>query len=196
MMLASLRAHPRPGVSSADATKERERARELFDIVYKALELHTDRPPINGNGVHKLSRAYRRLGEDVDVHAEIARLWQAEDLGRAKRALREGVRIGEASTQGQADPRLMNNLGAILHLEGDYAEARRLYEGALTLASKEGIDRDLAEGVSTTVLYNLARSYEALGLDLMAKEAYEKLLSRHPEYVDGKSFLNQGCLTP
>ena len=35
VMLASLRAHPRPGVSSSDVAQERARARELFDRVSK-----------------------------------------------------------------------------------------------------------------------------------------------------------------
>ena len=43
------------------------------------------------------------------------------------------------------------------------------------------------DGVSTTILYNLARVYED-GDDVdMARAAYEKLLTRHPEYVDGVS---------
>jgi RNA polymerase-associated protein CTR9 len=36
------------------------------------------------------------------------------------------------------------------------------------------------------MLYNLARVYEDAGDGVMAKEAYDKLLSRHPEYVDGR----------
>jgi RNA polymerase-associated protein CTR9 len=39
--------------------------------------------------------------------------------------------------------------------------------------------------MSTTILYNLARIYEDQGEISMAKEAFDKLLSQHPEYVDG-----------
>lgn len=194
-MLASLRAHARPGVSSADAAKEKARARELFDIVCKALDPHlpSDKPVsrsnghMNGASAPTLTRAHRRIGEDVDMHAEIARLWQGEDLGRAKRALREGLRLSEAAPHGRPDPRLMNNVGTISHLEDDLLEARKMYERALTVATGEGFEPELAEGMSTSILYNLARVYEGLGEEGMAKEAYDKLLSRHPEYTDGPS---------
>jgi RNA polymerase-associated protein CTR9 len=97
------------------------------------------------------------------------------------RALREALRISEAG--GQVDPRLLNNLGALYHLEGNLGEARGMYESALTSAA--GLGPEVGEGMSTSMLYNLARVYEDTGDEVMAKEAYDKLLSRHPEYVDG-----------
>ena len=48
-MLASLRAHPRPGISSSDAAQEKLKARELYDKVYKMLGL-TDIARANGTG--------------------------------------------------------------------------------------------------------------------------------------------------
>jgi len=184
VMLASLRAHPRPGVSSSDVAQERSRARELFDRVSKGLELDDART--NGSGP---SRTSRIIGDDMDMHAEIARLWQGENLDRMGKALKEALRISEGT--GQVDPRLLNNLGALQHLEGNLPEARVLYESALTSASVLG--PETGEGMSTSILYNLARVYEDHGEVLMAKDAYDKLLSRHPEYVDGR-FLSDRCL--
>lgn len=177
VMLASLRAHPRPGVSGADAAQERIKARELYDRVLKSLEIEDARP----NGQSGSSKAARRITEDMDMHAEIARLWQGESLDRMSKALKEALRISAAS--GQTDPRLLNNLGALCHLEGHFSEARSMYESALTSAAALG--PEVGEGMSTSMLYNLARVYEDDGEDAMAKEAYDKLLSRHPEYVDG-----------
>src|ERR1700690_303096 len=77
-MLASLRAHPRPGVSSSDVAQERTRARELFERVSKGLELDD----VRTNGQGQQSRTARTIGEDMDMHAEIARLWQGENLDR------------------------------------------------------------------------------------------------------------------
>jgi RNA polymerase-associated protein CTR9 len=182
-MLASLRAHPRPGVSNADAAQERIKARELFDRVMKTLEIDDTRANANGHGNPTgPSRAARRIMEDIDMHCEIARLWQDESLDRTGKALSEALRISEAS--GQVDPRLLNNLGALHHLEGNLTEARVMYESALTSAA--GLGSAIGEGMSTSMLYNLARVYEDGGDDTMAKEAYDKLLSRHPEYVDGR----------
>lgn len=177
VMLASLRAHPRPGVSSSDVAQERLRARELFDRVCKGLEIEDARA--NGKAS---SRSSRLISDDVDMHVEIARLWQGESLDRMGRALKEALRISEAT--GEPDPRLMNNLGALYHLEGNFSEARSLYESALIRTSK--LTSDVSEAMSTSMLYNLARVYEDEGEESLAKDAYEKLLSRHPEYVDAK----------
>jgi RNA polymerase-associated protein CTR9 len=119
----------------------------------------------------------------MNMHAEVARLWQGENLDRTGKALKEALRISE--TTGQVDPRLLNNLGTLQHFDGNFIEARRLYESALTSAA--GLGPEAGEGISTSILYNLARVYEDEGDADLAKDAYDKLLSRHPEYVDGTS---------
>lgn len=175
-MLASLRAHPRPGVSSSDIAQERTRARELFDRVIKGIKIDDARSNLAGP-----SRTSRSIGDDIEMHAEIARLWQGENFERMGKALREALRISEAT--GSVDPRIFNNLGALHHLEGNLQEARSFYERALTGAS--GLESETSESMSTSILYNLARVYEDQGEEELAKDAYEKLVSRHPEYVDG-----------
>ncbi|EKM80576.1 hypothetical protein AGABI1DRAFT_126637 [Agaricus bisporus var. burnettii JB137-S8] len=177
VMLASLRAHPRPGVSSADLGQEKMRARDLFERVGKSIEL--DEVRTNG---HDTSHASRAILDDMDMHVEIARLWQGENLDRMRKALKEALRISEAT--GKVDPRLLNNLGVLQHLESDYASARTMYEDALTTAAH--LSMDISEAMSTSILYNLARVYEDQSDVDLAREAYEKLLSRHPEYVDAK----------
>lgn len=181
-MLASLKAFPRPGITGADLSQDKARARELFDRVMKTIELEDTRA--NGQSASKMARG---IAEDVEMHAEIARLWQDENLDRTGKALREALRIGQGGAK-ETDPllvaRLTNNIGVLHHLEGRHGEARAMYEGALTNVTT--VKSDVAEGLSTTMLYNLARVYEDQGEDDMAKGAYEKLLSRHPEYVDGK----------
>ncbi|KAG1725277.1 uncharacterized protein EDB91DRAFT_1169030 [Suillus paluster] len=171
VMLASLRAHPRPGVSSSDFAQEKAKARELFDRAIKALEQDDSR-----------ASNVSYINDDLDMHVEIARLWQEESLDRTTRALKEALRLSEANER--IDPRLLNNMGALQHLEGNVAEARAFYEDALTKAASLG--QDVAESMSITMLYNLARVYEDSGDVAMAKEAYDKLLARHPEYVDAK----------
>ncbi|KAG2341153.1 TPR-like protein [Suillus weaverae] len=158
VMLASLRAHLRPGVSSSDFAQEKAKAREIFN------------------------RAIKALDDDLDMHVEVARLWQEKCLDRTTRALKEALRLSEANKE--VDPQLLNNMGAVQHMEGNLAEARALYEDSLTKAASLG--PDVGEGMSTSILYNLARVYEDGGDDAMAKEAYNKLLARHPEYVDAK----------
>jgi RNA polymerase-associated protein CTR9 len=101
------------------------------------------------------------------------------------KALKEALRVSQAS--GETNPRLVNNIAVLHHLEGNLIEARKMYESALTSVTTLPVDN--AEALSTTVLYNLARVYEDQGDENFARDAYEKLLSRHPEYVDGVFYL-------
>ncbi|KAI0275622.1 hypothetical protein BGY98DRAFT_991571 [Russula aff. rugulosa BPL654] len=175
-MLASLRLHPRPGVSTSDAAQERTKARELFDRVYKTIEQYDDAAALNGNASGSERPPPRIVVDDVEMHIEFSRLLQSENLDRTGKIFREAVRISE---EGRVDPRLLNNLGVVSHLQTRFEEARVMYENALVGASALGAE---AEAMSTSVLYNLARVYEDLNDDAKAMEAYEKLLDRHPEY--------------
>jgi len=172
IMLASLRAHPRQGVSSADAATEKLRSRDLYERVVKEIQLSE-----SDEKAHQL-RTVRSLGDDIDMWVELAQLWENDNLEKTVRAVKEALRISRTKG-GEEDPRLLNNLAALRHLEGNAAEARVLYEDALTSAARGD------EELSTTMLYNLARCYEDLGETGKAQEAYDKLLARHPEYVDG-----------
>lgn len=184
-MLASLRSHPRPGISNADQATESARARELFDHVCRTLRLpENSHSSMNGHAPH-LNASARGIAEDKELHIEISKLWQGESMERLERALKEASRLSEQ--RGQIDPRLINNLAVLPHLEGNFSAARLLYETALMHASN--LANGSAEGMSTTILYNLARVYEDQGEEIMAKDAYDKLLARHPEYIDGMSLL-------
>jgi RNA polymerase-associated protein CTR9 len=181
IMLASLRTNPRPGVSSTDIANDKKRSREIFDFIARTIDA-------NENQVNegKFSRNIRNLGDDKDMWIEIARLWQQENPEKTERALKEALRIVESN--GQTEPRIVNNLAVLRHLEGDLELARTMYEDSLaSLSSSSEIQM---EEVSTTILYNLARVYEAQDNYDLAREAYTKLLSRHPEYVDGNSLLS------
>ncbi len=175
IMLASLRANPRRGVSSAEVTQDKKRAREMFDQILRTLEG-------SEQGDSKIASTHR-LGEDMDMYLEIAKLWQQDNTEKVARALKEALRI--AQTKGNPDPRLVNNLAALKHMDGDLDLARSMYEDALRMASTSE-DKATAEA-ATTILYNLARIYEAQDEVDLARGAYDKLLQRHPEYVDGKT---------
>lgn len=183
-MLASLRLHPRPGVSSSDAAQERTKARELFDRVYKTKEQYDGTAAQNGNASGSERPPPRIVVDDPEMHIEFARLLQSENLDRAGRMFQEAGIIGE-----DIDPRILNNLGVVSHLQSQFEEAQHMYENALIGAGLLGPE---AEAMSTSMLYNLARVYEDLNDDTKAMEAYEKLLDRHPEYVDGK----HECVNP
>ncbi|TFY58741.1 hypothetical protein EVJ58_g6226 [Rhodofomes roseus] len=179
VMLASLWANPIPGI---DFT-EKGKARELYDQVSKTFGLpDAVAHATNGNQPHHTGRSSRRIAEDIDMHVEIARLWQNDNGERMRRALKEAWRISQATKQ--SNPRLVNNVAVLEYLDGHYDAARSMFETAITQASS--LDSSTADGLSTTTLYNLARTYEEQGEESMARDAYEKLLDRHAEYVDAK----------
>ena len=184
-MLASIRAVPRPGMSSTEIAQAKLNARELYDKVAKALHLPEASHQVTNGHANALTRSQRKVAEDVELHVEIAKLWFEEDSSRAERGLQEALRLSERD--GKASPRLVNNLGALQHMAARYESARPLYERSLMDATSSGNAAD--EGASTTILYNLARLYEDQGDNTAAKAAYEKLLSRHPEYTDGANSL-------
>lgn len=191
VMLASLKAKDRPGTSSADAAADHQKARELLDSVLKTLEIG-DTTKMNGHAIRSRTEAYAHrkavtlFGDDLELFIEAARLWQEQDRRKMISILEEAVRLVQSRTEaGQpGEPRLLNNLGVLKQYEGQHQEARLLYEKALTEASStEGL---AGENMSSTILYNLARVYEEQGEVSTAREAYDKLLGRHPEYTDGE----------
>ncbi|QRV87479.1 RNA polymerase II-associated protein [Ceratobasidium sp. AG-Ba] len=163
--LASIRALPRRALSATDAAAEQSRAREMFDKVLRMIE--------NGAGAGGVAA-------DRDMYVEIARLWQKDSADRAAKALTQAAKLA-----GAPDARLLNNVAVMRHMENDLAAAKSGYEEAAMVAgsSSAGADGD-TDDVVTTILYNLGRLHEDLGDSTMAGEVYDKLLARHPEYVD------------
>lgn len=182
IMLASLRAFERPALSSAELAQDKAKARELLERVKR----HTSQA--NGtksNGISAVNNRKPAWMNDLEMHVEIGRLWEREDTAKALLAYQDARRISEQSVAG-ADPRIINNIAVLGHLSGKIAEARALYEEALGILANKWANHENMDGMSTTILYNLARVYEDQDETALAKDAYDKLLGRHPEYVDAK----------
>ncbi|KAI6104661.1 hypothetical protein EDD16DRAFT_1492506, partial [Pisolithus croceorrhizus] len=155
VMLASLCMHPRPEVLSSDAAQEKVCACEPFDQAIINKMLEYDNTHPNGNT-------------------------NEEQPEQTVCALHEALQISEAS--GQIDPQLLNNLGLLQHMDSHLNMAQSMYKAALMKAAS--ISGSSGEAISTSILYNLTRLYEDKEDLVMAKEAYDKLLMHHPEYMD------------
>jgi RNA polymerase-associated protein CTR9 len=184
IMLASLRASERPALSAQEYAVDKTKARELFERVKRNAASHSNvtSKQHNGNTLEKPKKA--AWLNDMEMHLEIARLWETEDVGKAMNAYQEARIISEKTSDG-VDPRIVNNIAVLSHLKKDLSEARTLYEEALSVVSTVWAAHPSMDAMSTTILYNLARIYEDQGEISMAKEAFDKLLSQHPEYIDG-----------
>jgi RNA polymerase-associated protein CTR9 len=193
ILLASLRAHPRPAMTLEDAVTDRAKARDLYDRVTKVFEgvsggprhLNNTRSSLPGRTLNSI----QSLKDDVEMHLEIAALHYDENIEVATTSIQEAMRVNKLKTTSSGSvvpvfpPRLQCNLAVLRHLSAGPAEARSLYEEAL-LASMAA-DSSNSDSTSTTILYNLARAYEDLTELNLARDAYLKLLRQHPEYVDG-----------
>jgi Tfp pilus assembly protein PilF len=88
--------------------------------------------------------------DNVEMHIEFFHLLQSENLDRTGKTFCKAVWISE---EGHVDPRFLNNLGMILHLQLWFEEAQTMYENALVGTSILGTE---VEAMSTSMLYNLA----------------------------------------
>jgi RNA polymerase-associated protein CTR9 len=96
-------------------------------------------------------------------------------------------------------PQLLNNIGCFHFQAEKYAEAREDFQIALNACVKQGdrlqqengdgVDNvvDATDALVSTISYNLARTYEAEGIDEEARKVYTGLLERHPDYIDART---------
>ncbi|KAK2749861.1 hypothetical protein FQN57_005276 [Myotisia sp. PD_48] len=91
----------------------------------------------------------------------------------------------------QLAPQLLNNIGCFLYQSDKIEPARNMFQTALNacVREKEREDGSDTDAFVTTISYNLARTYEALGMLDEAKKVYEGLLERHSEYVEANARL-------
>ena len=105
-------------------------------------------------------------------------------------------------------PQLLNNMGCFMYGSEAFTNAQELFQIALTacvkLNDKQEAERRAAEengeelqdtdtkntdAFVTTISYNLARTYEALGNLEEAQKVYEGVLGRHSDYTDASARL-------
>lgn len=102
---------------------------------------------------------------------------EIEDEVELKAALREML-----------PPQLLNNMAAFHFQAERFGQARELFQTALNACVKAGAkDKDLdTDSLVTSISYNLARTYEAENMLDEAKQVYQGLLERHPDYTDAR----------
>ncbi|PGH23191.1 hypothetical protein AJ80_02721 [Polytolypa hystricis UAMH7299] len=88
-------------------------------------------------------------------------------------------------------PQLLNNMGCFLYQAEKIEQARSMLQTALNacVKSREKEDGTDTDALVTTISYNLARTYEAAGLQDEAKKVYEGLLERHSDYTEANARL-------
>lgn len=89
-------------------------------------------------------------------------------------------------------PQLLNNVGCFLYQSEKIEKARNMFQTALNacVRSQGRDDETDSDALVTTISYNLARTYEALGMPDEAKSVYGGLLERHSDYTDANARLS------
>ncbi|RMD43516.1 hypothetical protein DV735_g1622, partial [Chaetothyriales sp. CBS 134920] len=125
-------------------------------------------------------------------------------------AYEEGLTDAEYANKLRAalPPQLLNNEACLFYESGMYDVARETFEIALDACvqltkrqaaekeaageggvNAEDVDTSDADALVTTISYNLARTYEAMGNVEDAEKVYAGLLQRHPDYADASARL-------
>lgn len=171
---ASLLSHSHAGRDAEQLITDKVLSRTLFDSLQKLI----DASSANAHA----AKSPREVGEDPEMFVEMAKIWHGESLERAVKAYRSAAQLRSQGGE-KASPQLTNNLAALAQLDGDLATAETMYKEALE--STEGEEGNEVGAMKTTLLYNLGRAYEGQGKLAEAKEAYQRILTIHPEYSDG-----------
>ncbi|KAK5115886.1 hypothetical protein LTR62_000342 [Meristemomyces frigidus] len=156
--------------------------------------------------------AKRKITPDSAVLLNLARLYELETPERALGCLLQVEQmelddisddddrlpddVGDEAEERRArrellSPQLLNNIGCF-HFQSDkYTLAREDFQTALNSCVKMGERDDTldTDALVTSISYNLARTYEAEGLETEAKNIYTGLLERHPDYTDARARL-------
>lgn len=176
------------GKSSEDKSAELKKALKYLEDVQKAWK-----------------DPKRKLVADPAVLLNLARLYEADHPEKSLKCLEEVEQIEldgipeEDYPQGIEDeaalkialrellpPQLLNNMACFHYQAERFSRARELFQAAVQGCVKAGkkdptLDTD---ALVTSISYNLGRTYEAEGMLPEAKELFEGLQKRHPQYID------------
>ncbi|EME42875.1 hypothetical protein DOTSEDRAFT_153030 [Dothistroma septosporum NZE10] len=152
--------------------------------------------------------AKRKITPDHSVLLNLARLYESDQPEKALACLQqvEQMELDEISEddlpeelddedaireakRSMLSPQLLNNIGCFYFHADKHTIARAYFQSALNSSvsiqhKDESVDTD---ALVSTVSYNLARTYEAEGVEKEAQKVYNGLLTRHPDYIDANT---------
>ncbi|PLW41930.1 hypothetical protein PCASD_12797 [Puccinia coronata f. sp. avenae] len=197
--LAALRTHLAFNSSSSnEASSEKTKAKELYERITRLFATRLKNPSINPDDEGIMPPRIREVASDPDLYIEVARLSSDTDINRAMKAYRQSLTVRE--DLGKPIPAmLLNNIGVLEWKKGHLAEAQEKIESALAATASAVVgdetEREINERTAVCMLFNLGVICEEAKDKEKAKDIYERILLRHPEYVDAKARLALMYLT-
>ncbi|CAH7670136.1 pol II transcription elongation factor [Phakopsora pachyrhizi] len=192
--LAALRTHLAfTSSSSTESNTERGKAKELYEQITRLFTTRVKVNPQDPDEEGVMPPRIREVASDPDLYIEIARLSSDSNINRALKAYRQSLTVRQ--DLGKPIPAmLLNNIGVLEWKNGCLAEAQERIESALAATASAVVgdetEREINERTAVCMLYNLGVICEESSEKAKAKDIYERILLRHPEYVDAKARLS------
>lgn len=180
--------------SKDDKSAERKKAIALLESVRVAWKDGKKKITPDNNVLLNLARLYELDQPDKALaclqqveHMEIEDISEddlPEDISDDPVAI-------ESAKRDMLSPQLLNNIGCFHFQAERFSLARDYFQAALrssvSISNKDNsIDTDT---LVSTISFNLARTYEAEGMEEESQNIYNGLLTRHPDYVDARARL-------
>ncbi|KAJ1651451.1 protein required for normal CLN1 and CLN2 G1 cyclin expression [Dispira simplex] len=170
--------------------------------------IHARLPNHQVQALQAFDRVFNAIGENTTdgallmnpgFYVDIGKTYEGSNLTQALAAYQKAVELyktpttnGNSTTRSPASSTplaLLNNVSALLHMQGKLDEASPLYEEVRERCGKE---KDVDPGIWTTATFNLARLREDQNRLAQAQELYREIISRHPAYAD--AYLRMGAI--
>ncbi|KAJ9618543.1 protein required for normal CLN1 and CLN2 G1 cyclin expression [Knufia peltigerae] len=192
-------------ITKEDKAASARKAITLFENVRKTWKDEKSRAKADESVLLYLARLYEQENPIESLkclqQVEAMQLEKIPDEDRPEPNEDEAAYI--AQMRENLPPQLLNNMACFLYGQESFSLARETFQIALNACvkltekqeaekkaaeedkmSSEDVDNSDTDALVTTISYNLARTYEALGLVAEAQKVYEGLLGRHADYTD------------
>lgn len=191
--LAALRTHLAfTSSSSTEAAAEKTKARDLYEQITRLFATRIKKPGAAPQDPGIMPPRIREVASDPDLYIDIARLSTDTDIGRALKGYCQSLTVRKDLDK-SIPAMLFNNIGVLEWKNGNLREAQEQIESALAATASAVVgdesERETNERAAVCMLYNLGVVCEDTGEKEKAKDIYERILLRHPEYVDAKARL-------
>lgn len=135
--------------------------------------------------LEKFMRLSKEQDEAPPIQALLilAKLTEEKNITTSLNTLNEVIQLLQTQ-EAPVNAELYNNIGVLHYTKGSYDSARSFFDLAVT-ASSEGSSYN-GKDINTTIEYNLARLEEARGNIDTARELYEEILLKHPDYLSAR----------
>ncbi|KAG0144668.1 hypothetical protein CROQUDRAFT_47010 [Cronartium quercuum f. sp. fusiforme G11] len=191
--LAALRTHLAfTSSSSTEAAAEKIKARDLYEQITRLFATRIKKANASADDPGFMPPRIREVASDPDLYIDIARLSTDIDIGRALKGYSQSLTVRK-DLEKPIPAMLFNNIGVLDWKNGNLREAQEQIECALAATASavvgDEMERETNERAAVCMLYNLGVVCEDSGDKDKSKDIYERILLRHPEYVDAKARL-------